>query len=85
MDVSGGCILRRPEPSYFGKAEAKKGPSKGMQLGKAKKGANDFLDSLRAEGEMVDSNNGFSKDSAAASAGVHTSGAVLRRLLITAS
>lgn len=31
----------------------KRGPSKGMQLGKAKKGANDFLDSLRAEGEIV--------------------------------
>jgi hypothetical protein len=59
----------KPEPSYFGKAEAKKGPSKGMQLGKAKKGANDFLDSLRAEGEMVDTNNGYSKDSAPAAAG----------------
>ena len=33
-----------------------------MQLGKAKKGANDFLDSLRAEGELVDTNNGFAKD-----------------------
>ncbi len=28
------------------------GPRKGMQLGKAKK-ANDFLDSLRAEGEII--------------------------------
>lgn len=28
------------------------GPRKGMQLGKAKK-ANDFLDSLRAEGENI--------------------------------
>ena len=46
------CMCR-PEPSFFGKAEAKKGPSKGMQLGKAKKGANDFLDSLRAEGEVM--------------------------------
>lgn len=44
----------RPEPSIFGKAEPKKGPSKGMQLGKGKKGASDFLDSLRAEGENVD-------------------------------
>ena len=59
----------RPEPSYFGKAEAKKGPSKGMQLGKAKKGANDFLESLRAEGEVVDTNNGYAKDSGAAPAG----------------
>lgn len=59
----------KPEASYFGKAEAKKGPSKGMQLGKAKKGANDFLDSLRAEGEMVDTNNGYSKDSAPTPAG----------------
>lgn len=33
-----------------------------MQLGKAKKGANDFLDSLRAEGELVDTNNGFSRE-----------------------
>jgi hypothetical protein len=40
-----------------------------MQLGKAKKGANDFLDSLRAEGEMVDTNNGYSKVSAPTPAG----------------
>ena len=52
-------VTCRPEPSFFGKAEAKKGPSKGMQLGKAKKGANDFLDSLRAEGEvMVETDTG---------------------------
>ena len=38
----------------FGKPEPKKGPSKGMQLGKANKGASNFLDSLRAEGENVD-------------------------------
>lgn len=30
-----------------------KGAGKGMQLGKAKKGASDFLDSLRAEGESI--------------------------------
>ena len=47
--------LRRPEPSVFGKAEPKRGGGKGMQLGKAKKGANDFLDSLRAEGPYLDS------------------------------
>lgn len=34
-----------------------------MQLGKAKKGANDFLDSLRAEGELVDTNNSYTKES----------------------
>ncbi len=45
---------RRPEPSTFGAAKAEGArPKKGMQLGKAKK-ANDFLDSLRAEGEVVE-------------------------------
>lgn len=61
-----GAFPCRPDTSFFGKAEAKKGPSKGMQLGKAKKGANDFLDSLRAEGELVDTNNGYTKDSGGA-------------------
>ena len=34
-------------------ASGARGPSKGMQLGKAKKGAADFLDSLRAEGDVI--------------------------------
>ena len=42
--------MARPEVApAAGKAS---GPRKGMQLGKAKK-ANDFLDSLRAEGEII--------------------------------
>lgn len=45
------CVAHaRPEVApAAGKAS---GPRKGMQLGKAKK-ANDFLDSLRAEGEII--------------------------------
>ncbi|KAK9822895.1 hypothetical protein WJX74_001778 [Apatococcus lobatus] len=46
----------RPEPSTFGRSArdlgAAKGPSKGMQLGKAKR-TSQFMDSLRAEGELV--------------------------------
>ena len=60
----------RPEPSIFGRPEAKKGPSKGMQLGKANKSASTFIDSLRAEGENVDvsrSNRGPSQASEAPS------------------
>lgn len=38
-----------------------------MQLGKQKKGASDFLDSLRAEGELVDNNTGFTKSNSVAS------------------
>ncbi|KAK9809010.1 hypothetical protein WJX72_007862 [[Myrmecia] bisecta] len=48
----------RPEPGFgstFNKPAER--PSKGMQLGKAKK-ANDFLESLRAEGEVVEVDNG---------------------------
>lgn len=41
--ASGGMLLAGPS----------KGAGKGMQLGKAKKGASDFLDSLRAEGESI--------------------------------
>lgn len=75
----------RPDTSFFGKAEAKKGPSKGMQLGKAKKGANDFLDSLRAEGELVDTNNGYVKESSkAVSAGQPAVKAVAEPLFISA-
>ena len=45
-----GAMRARPEVApAAGKAS---GPRKGMQLGKAKK-ANDFLDSLRAEGEII--------------------------------
>lgn len=36
----------------LGAAAGGRGPSKGMQLGKAKKGASDFLESLRAEGDV---------------------------------
>ena len=44
----------RPEAATFGAAKPEAArPKKGMQLGKAKK-ANDFLDSLRAEGEVVE-------------------------------
>mmetsp|Transcript_8225 Transcript_8225/g.14103 ORF Transcript_8225/g.14103 Transcript_8225/m.14103 type:complete len:514 (-) Transcript_8225:681-2222(-) len=43
----------RPEPSVA-KPIASKGPSKGMQLGKAKKAGNDFLESLAKEGEAVE-------------------------------
>jgi hypothetical protein len=43
------------------------GPKKGMQLGKAKK-ANDFLDSLRAEGELVDVDTAPSRQAGAAAA-----------------
>ena len=44
----------RPEAATFGAAKPEGArPKKGMQLGKAKK-ANDFLDSLRAEGEVVE-------------------------------
>jgi hypothetical protein len=46
-------ILSRPEPAFGGsRASDTKPGKKGMVLGKAKK-ANDFLDSLRAEGEVV--------------------------------
>ena len=30
-----------------------KGPTRGMQLGKGRKGANDFLEAMRAEGENM--------------------------------
>lgn len=30
-----------------------KGPARGMQLGKGRKGANDFMDAMRAEGENM--------------------------------
>ena len=56
-----------------------------MQLGKAKKGANDFLDSLRAEGELVDTNNGFAKDNGKpAAAGQPVIKAVAEPLFISA-
>lgn len=42
---------RRPDTSSL-KPKAGAAPKKGMQLGKARK-ANDFLDSLRAEGEVI--------------------------------
>lgn len=43
----------RPEPTRPSAAAASKGPSKGMQLGKAKKGK-DILESLAKEGEVVE-------------------------------
>lgn len=43
----------RPDPITPPKPAAGKGPSKGMQLGKSKKGA-DILQSLAKEGELVD-------------------------------
>ena len=42
---------RRPDTSAL-KPKAGAAPKKGMQLGKARK-ANDFLESLRAEGEVI--------------------------------
>lgn len=52
----GQCLLRgqaarRPDSASL-KPKAGAGPKKGMQLGKARK-ANDFLESLRAEGEVI--------------------------------
>ena len=46
-----GHALRRPDSASL-KPKAGAGPKKGMQLGKARK-ANDFLESLRAEGEVI--------------------------------
>lgn len=43
--------MHRPE-SASTSLKPQTGPRKGMQLGKAKK-ANDFLDTLRAEGENI--------------------------------
>jgi hypothetical protein len=44
--------VRLCRPETAAKPAAERGPRKGMQLGKARK-ANDFLDSLRAEGEII--------------------------------
>ncbi len=46
-----GVHFYRPE-SASTNLKPQTGPRKGMQLGKAKK-ANDFLDTLRAEGENI--------------------------------
>ena len=46
-----GHATRRPDSASL-KPKAGAGPKKGMQLGKARK-ANDFLESLRAEGEVI--------------------------------
>lgn len=55
VDVEPVQSYNRPETSSFASAPkaTNKGPSKGMQLGKAKK-ANDFLESLAKEGEVVE-------------------------------
>ncbi|CAL5218817.1 g546 [Coccomyxa viridis] len=59
----------RPDTSSL-KPKAGAAPKKGMQLGKARK-ANDFLESLRAEGEVIQVDNGAAATSSAApSAGV---------------
>ena len=49
--------IHRPESASTG-LKPQPGPRKGMQLGKAKK-ANDFLDTLRAEGENIQVDSPF--------------------------
>lgn len=69
-DSSSISSYTRPEPPAP-KAAASRGPAKGMQLGKTKK-ANDFLESLAKEGEVVE----LEVPSAASKAGPATTSVV---------